>query len=213
MNDSTNQANSYVDSYAPPQNSADPLAPRFAAPATTPVVAPIMPATNDVQQTPPTTAAPAAAPAAATPEVSQTLEDQNIFHLLGVQDATDQEKESFLDELQQVIWEDFLENDVELLITENEKTELQAIMAKTYETDLDKQEAIVVYLEKLVPDLEEIMLEKALELKRDMVHERIAGLEEFYKDQVTPLQTISQAKALLTRDRWRDAAEVLNTLK
>lgn len=99
------------------------------------------------------------------PDSSESLEEQNIFELLGVADGSDEEKEEFLDELQQVIWEDFLENDVELLVTLEEKKQVDAILAKTDSNDLEKQEELVVYLEKLIPDLEEIMLEKALELK------------------------------------------------
>ncbi len=144
--------------------------------------------------------------------VSQALEDQNIFHLLGVTDATEDEKEAFLDELQQVIWEDFLENDVELLITEEEMTELRKIMAQKPGSDLEQQEAIVVYLEKLIPDLEEIMLEKALELKADMVKERIKGMKEYYAGQSEKLDDLTKAESMIADDQWRAAADSLNKM-
>ncbi len=145
--------------------------------------------------------------------VSQALEDQNIFFLLGVTEASDDQKDAFLDELQQVIWEDFLENDVELLITEEEMTELKALMAKKEGTDLEQQEAIVTYLEKLIPDLEEIMLEKALELKADMVKERIGAMKEYYADKPEVLEKLTKAESLVADDHWREAAEVLNAIK
>ncbi|MFO7719004.1 MAG: hypothetical protein R6W85_01020, partial [Gillisia sp.] len=104
------------------------------------------------------------------------LEAQNIFDLLGVASGSDQEKESFLDELQQAIWEDFMENDLKVLVTDDEMKEVRAIMDKPGQSEIEKQEAVVNYLEKLIPDLEDIMLEKALELKEEMVKERVAGL-------------------------------------
>jgi len=149
---------------------------------------------------------------ASNSKVSQALEDQNIFFLLGVTDGTDEEREAFLDELQQVIWEDFLDNDVELLVTEEEMEGMKKIMARKELSDEQMQEETVVYLEKLIPDLEEIMLEKALELKEDMVRERIAGMREYYAQDEKALAEISEAEALLNDSQWRDAAEKLNSI-
>jgi hypothetical protein len=185
---------SYVDDYQPP-------APAVSPPATQPGEEPV--------------AAPAATPPLNQPTNanSQTLEDQNIFFLLGVDDGTDEEKESFLDELQQVIWEDFLENDVQLLITAEENQGLKQIQSKTGLSEEDKQEEMVVYLEKLIPDLEEIMLEKAMELKEDMIKERLAGMREYYTDQPLELKQLDEADNLIKVNRWRDAAAILNSLK
>ncbi len=143
---------------------------------------------------------------------SESLEDQNIFVLLGVTDGSDQEKESFLDELQQVIWEDFLENDVKVLLTTEEHAELQKLIDASYPSELGKQEAIIEYLEKLVPDLEEIMLEKALELKADLFRERITGLRDYYSSDTNKLGKLDEASNLVQQDKWFSAASVINTL-
>jgi len=198
MNDTSNPNNSYVDTYSPPQVSG--------AQNSSATQANSVPMDQDPVDTTTDPQSKATSP-------SQSLEDQNIFHLLGVQNVEDAEKESFLDELQQVIWEDFLANDVELLVTENERTELNQIMAKSYESDLDKQEAIVVYLEKLIPDLEEIMLEKALELKQDMVDERIASMRELFAGQTDKIQALDQVLNQTQQDKWYDAAEALNEMQ
>lgn len=144
--------------------------------------------------------------------VSQALEDQNIFQLLGVTDGTEEERESFLDELQQVIWEDFLENDVELLVTEEEMVELKKLMANKTTSTADQQEQILAFLDKLIPDLEEIMLEKALELKADMMRERFSGMRDYYASKSDVLQKIDQAEALINDNQWRSAAELLNSI-
>lgn len=212
MTDQT--APSYVDQYAPP---AAGFSPAQTSSVQTPTPSPAGTFTPDTTNQP---LAQTSSPAVSQPttsntnpgQKSQSLEDQNIFHLLGVAQASETEKEAFLDELQQVIWEDFLANDVDLLVTEDEKKELTKIMAGTYKNDLEQQEAIVVYLEKLIPDLEEIMLEKALELKGEMVKERIAGMKEFFANQPEKLSTLAKVEEMLASELWHDAAESLNHL-
>lgn len=142
---------------------------------------------------------------------NQSLETQNIFDLLGVNDGKDDEKEAFLDELQEVIWEDFIENDVELLLNEEQLKELREIEAKGQTREV--QEEMLVYLEELLPDLEDIMMDKALELKEDMVLERISGMKEFYSGNQSALDQISQAEGLISENKWADAGSLLNSIK
>lgn len=154
------------------------------------------------------TASPVAA--ASSGQSDQSLEAQNIFDLLGVNDGTDAEKEAFLDELQTVIWDDFLENDVELLLTTEEVSDLRAIQAKDKDEE-QKQEEIVQFLERLIPDLEEIMMEKALELKSDLVRERISGLREFFADNPAGMEKLREVETAIDVNNWADAARILNT--
>jgi len=143
----------------------------------------------------------------------QSLEAQNIFHLLGVEDGEESEKEKFLDELQQVVWDDFVENDSVLLLTEDEHAEFAKIIDKKNIPTEQMQEEALVFLEKLIPDLEEVLLEKALGLKRDMVMERVSGMKEFYASKPESLQVIAQAESLFSQDKWLDGADMLNTLE
>lgn len=197
--------NSYVDDYQPPASTK----PKQSS-AQKPTV-------SSVQQ-PPRPSPPKDMPAQTKPPSvaktkikQQSLQDQDIFVLLGAdKGAPEQEKEAFLDELQQVIWEDFLENDVELLVTSDELTTLKDIMKKG--KGLEVQEEIVVYLEKLIPDLEEIMIEKALELKEDLVRERAAGMREYYASKTEVLSKIDQAEQAINHDQWQQAAELLNSI-
>lgn len=143
---------------------------------------------------------------------AESLDAQNIFELLGVMDGSDAEKEAFLDELQQVIWEDFLENDVQLLLTKAEMAELQSMLEQAGKSDAERQEMAVSFLEKLVPDLESIMLEKALELKKEMVFERAAGLRELHSGKPDVLAKITEAELAFKQDRWHSGAQILNSL-
>lgn len=227
MNDQPAQNNSYVSDYQPQD---DPFAmPAMPAMPATPAVSadpvnqtddllgidePLAPAASTPEPMPAPVASPSSAPATDSLTSSEKLEDQNIFYLLGVKEdeATADQREQFLDELQQVIWEDFLDNDVNLLLTKDEQTQLQALTAKVQGKPLEEQEEVVVFLEKLIPDLEEIMLEKALELKADMFRERIAGLKEYYADK-PELEKVNTAEELLNQEKWFSAAQTLNALQ
>ena len=143
---------------------------------------------------------------------TEKLEDQNIFFLLGVIEGTDAEKEEFLDELQEVIWSDFLDNDSRLLLTTSEYEELKKIKSGSYSDEMQKQEAIVVFLEKLIPDLEDIMMEKALQLKADMVRERVAGMREYFVNDQAALTTINEAEGMIQQEKWYSAADKLNSI-
>ncbi len=148
-----------------------------------------------------------------TESKEESLEAQNIFELLGVMDGTDAEKDAFLDQLQQVIWEDFLESDVQLLLTKSESEELQTILSQEGKSDADRQELAVTFLEKLVPDLENIMLEKALDLKKEMVFERIAGLRDLYSGRPEVLVKLNEIEITFKQDKWHTGAVLLNALK
>jgi hypothetical protein len=187
--------------------------PPITPPPVTPHVVSPPPTVSDTTPRPNTAPTPVAPPQ--TMETSQKLEDQNIFFLLGVEekDASSEQRESFLDELQQVIWEDFLESDVQLLLTKNESAEFKQMLEKSKGKTIEDQEEIVVYLEKLIPDLEEIMLEKALELKADMVKERVAGMKQRFASEPEKLKQIEAAEQDLTQDNWFSLAKALNSIK
>lgn len=166
---------------------------------------------DSVATTPPQNSQEAAPATYNANSTSESIEDQNIFFLLGVANGSDEQKEAFLDELQQVIWEDFLEYDVKLLVTSDELTQLQKLLDES-EENLDQQEEVVKFLEKLIPDLEEIMLEKALELKEEMVRERAAGLKTFYADKPESIKRVEEAVKLMDEGKWYSAAHAMNSL-
>jgi hypothetical protein len=147
----------------------------------------------------------------------EDLEALNIFYMLGVDDGDDDLKERFLDQLQEVIWDDFINNDLELLLSEDEKTEFQTYKSKVDSTSDEAQETakdeMVDYLEKLLPDLEEIMLEKALDLKADLFVERINSLKEYFTDNSEKLNKVNEAEQLMQDDKWKSATEILNSIE
>lgn len=200
---------SYVDQYLPPAQPEPMLTeshtqalPQHSTPA--PTQPPVLNTSSAVT----------VSESADTPSNSQSeaLEDQNIFDLLGISEATDDEKEAFLDELQQVIWEDFVEKDVELLLTEDELKEFRAIAEKTTQDEEERQSQMIDYLEKLIPDLEKIMLEKALDLKEEMTRERIKDYLQLFSQEEKKLEDTKQAQTLADDQKWRSAAKLLNSI-
>ncbi|MCB9813568.1 MAG: hypothetical protein H6772_04140 [Pseudomonadales bacterium] len=150
-------------------------------------------------------------------KVSEALGDQNIFSMLGVDDGNEELRENFLNELQTVIWDDFLENDVNLLLTSQEKDKFDDLMAKREEVINDSksdeiEDELIEYLETLIPDLEEIMLEKALDLKADLFVERLNGMRDFNANNSQNLIIIDNVEKLMTEEKWHSAAELLNSI-
>lgn len=178
--------------------------------------APVMPTVSAMPQTP----APAASPtpvsmpmtnSAEAADKAESLETQNIFELLGVSNGSDADKEAFLDELQQVIWEDFLTSDLQLLLTRAELAEVEQLRSQNPDP-AKQQEAVVAYLEKLIPDMEDIMLEKALELKREMVRERVTGMRSYLAGKADKLAELDKVQELLRQEKWASVARALNSL-
>lgn len=158
---------------------------------------------------------PAAPKESKSADNDQSLESQNIFHMLGIEDANEEDKEMFLDELQQIIWEDFLKNDVDLLLTEEEKVDFNKIQENDALEEDERQTAMVEFLEKLVPDLEKIMLEKALELKEEMFAERITQLKKDSADKPDASRItaeLAKAEQFQKDHKWLDAANTLNAI-
>ncbi|MBP7842813.1 hypothetical protein KA017_02305 [Candidatus Woesebacteria bacterium] len=147
----------------------------------------------------------------------EEIEAQNIFYMLDVEEGDEALKEKFLDQLQEVIWDDFLTSDVELLLTQDELVNFKVYKEKADSTEGDAQEKakdeMVEYLEKLVPDLEDIMLEKALDLKADLFVERINGMKEYFAEKPDHLAKVAEAEQLMYEDKWKSAASVLNSIK
>lgn len=146
------------------------------------------------------------------PNVAQLLEKQNIFYLIGIDDGTEEEKELFLDDLQEAIWEDFLEHDCKHLITNKEMAELQKILVDENKQELQKQAEALDFLTDKISDLEDLMLEKALELKEEMLKERIISLRDLYSEKEDIISILKRAEEHCVNQEWKKGIELLNSI-
>lgn len=147
----------------------------------------------------------------------QSLEAQNIFEMLGADAGSDELKNSFLDELQETVWDDFIENDVELLLNEQQREKYKALdqaFKAAVEEDAkdDAQDKVVEFLEESIENFEDVMLEKALDLKADLFVERILSMREENKDNQEMLNQLAEVEKLISKEHWLDATNLLNSL-
>jgi hypothetical protein len=147
-----------------------------------------------------------------TSQQSETLVDQNIFYLLGVDEGTSQEKEDFMVELQETVWNDFVKTDLALLITSEEKIRADEILSAEGTAELEKQEQLLEYLDSLIPDLEEIMVEKAMKLKQNLVKERIENMRKALANDQEKISQLDEATQLFSQGRWYSGAVLLNKI-
>lgn len=203
MQDPTVSVPSSVNDYTPPvvTDSLPPAPPEPLSDLPEPTPAPEIPMMDAaVEET----------PMGSTP--SEDIADLNIFDMLGVKDGTPEQRDQFLNELQAVIWDDFIDHDTKLLLTEDEQKQLASILQPDPKSP-ENQEKAVVFLETLVPDLEEIMLEKALQLKEEMVRERLKAMQELHREDASKMGNLTQVEQLFNKKQWRSGSDLLNSIR
>ena len=163
------------------------------------------------EPTPEPTAEPSAEP---TPEPvnEEDLEKQNIFAMLGLKNLEESEKEAFLADLEQLIWDNFVEVELPLLLNSEQKAQADQILADQSKAENERREALLAYVEPFIPNLDEVMYKKALSLKKEMFEERVKKM----RDQATEENNLSlmadldQIQELIAAGRYKTATELLN---
>ena len=139
---------------------------------------------------------------------AEDLKSQNIFDMLGLLDISDEEKNQFLDELESMIWDDFVTHDLELLLTSEEYGKARQVLDNSSASEDQRKEDLIVFLETLIPDLDEVLYEKALELKSEMMGERLAKMKESTDESI--LAKVKEAEDMISQNLWKSAAALLN---
>ena len=141
---------------------------------------------------------------------AEELKAQNIFEMLGLTNIEDEEKNKFLDDLESMIWDDFIFHDLELLLTSEEYAGARQILDDKSKGEEQQKEDLIAYLEKLVPDLDEVLHDKALELKSEMMGDCLAKMKEDADE--AALAKIKESEGLISQNRWKSAVALLNAL-
>ncbi len=142
----------------------------------------------------------------------EALENQNIFTMLDIKDQDETEREKFLEELENLIWDNFIEVELPLLLNSEEKNQADQILADTSKTEDERKEALLVYLEKFIPNLDEVMYKKALTLKKEMFEERLAKMRRQADEEhnLNLMADLDQIQELIKAGRYKTAVELLN---
>jgi hypothetical protein len=141
--------------------------------------------------------------------ISQQLWDQDIFFLIGI-NGTEEEKNNYKNKLDQVVWDDFLINDAPLLLTNSEMIVLQVIIEHEDDDQSAKKQKILDYLATVCPDVDQLLDEKSLSQKEDMLYVRISEMERRYQYAPQALERIKDAKVACAMNRFHDAIAILN---
>jgi hypothetical protein len=142
----------------------------------------------------------------------ESLEGQNLFTMLALENLSEEEKQGFLKDLEQLIWDNFVEVELPLLLNNEEKSQADQILADNSKTEDERKEALLVYLDKFVPNLEDIMYKKALTLKKEMFEERLKKLREKATEEnnLSLIADLDQIQELVQAGRYKTAVNLLN---
>ena len=142
----------------------------------------------------------------------ESLEAQNLFTMLALDTISEEEKQGFLKDLEQLIWDNFVEVELPLLLNNEEKNQADQILADSSKTEDERKEALLVYLDKFVPNLEDMMYKKALTLKKEMFEERLKKLRENATEanNLSLIADLDQIQELVQAGRYKTAVNLLN---
>ena len=146
-----------------------------------------------------------------TPTAQQTLQRMDIFDILGAQ-GTNEEKEAFLEELQDVIWQEVFEKHVSEKLTDDDVKAVEGIIADEAMEDDAKRVKLFEMLRDKVPDLDSILLDRTVQLKADMLQQRLEGMKEFYASNADATGKLSQAEQMWGAEQYQEMVDLLNTL-
>lgn len=142
---------------------------------------------------------------------SQSIQSMSIFDMLGVE-GTEEEKEAFLTQVQDVIWQDVVETDLAPLLSDAELDEVEAFLENEATTDDAKRDYLFGLIIDKVPDAESVLLTRTMQLKSDLLTERLEGMKEFFVNNAAAQSKLSQAEQLLTQHKHDEAVAILNEL-
>ncbi len=143
-------------------------------------------------------------------QIVQQLSTMDVFTLLGITEASNEERELFLAQLQDAIWEEVVDEELSDSLTDEEIDSIdQTITDESISAD-EKRNRLFAMLAEKVPNLEERLMETTNDLKFDLLGERVEGLREYYADKAEQLQVLDQVEEMVNNGNLNEAVAVLN---
>lgn len=116
------------------------------------------------------------------PAPNHGLAKIDIFRILGIQ-GNSPDHEALLSEFQDAIWEDTMNSEVTDNLTEADIAKVEAILENETLSDSQRQEQLYGLLMDKVPNIEEVLQNKTVQLKADMLMQRVEGLRQYWQSQ------------------------------
>jgi len=144
------------------------------------------------------------------PQAAQQLATMDIFSLLGIEGTTDEDREAFLNQLQDAIWEEVVEDELLEQMTDEEVDSIEQTIVNEDIAAEEKRNTLFSMLSDKVPNLEEKLAETTNRLKYDLLGERVDGLREFYAENAQQLGVLDQVEQLVEAGNVVEAVAMLN---
>ena len=140
----------------------------------------------------------------------RSIDGMDIFEVLDIS-ASMQEREQFLIQLSDAIWNDVIQSRLEDM-TEDQVARVDEALTDQQLTDNQKYDRLFSIFHEIVPNAEQMVAETAKRIKIEFLKARIDGLMEFYHSNVAALQTVRMASDMFNQQRFYDAVKLLNSL-
>lgn len=145
---------------------------------------------------------------AGNPNAILELTKADIFKLLGMFKIPENEKKKNLDEMEETIWQDFVEEDLPLMLREDQKTSFQELLKTS-----PSAEKIINFFGSpptggLPANFEEKYLAKTLEFKAEIAKEQIETLLAS-NDDAEKKKILEQAKTAASNGSWKQVEDLM----
>jgi len=143
------------------------------------------------------------------------FEQLDIFTVLGVA-QDDPDREAFLQQMEEAIWEEIVENELADKLSDTELGQIESILdAKDVSQD-GKRDQLFGMVVGRIPNFEKIVREYTMAAKRDLLSERLEGTKEFYtttQPNADKLSQVERAGQLFEAGEFSACAQALNAIQ
>lgn len=113
----------------------------------------------------------------------KTLDQYNLFDLMGLANMTSSQKEAMLIDINTSIWNDFIDQNLMLMLTQDQMQVIKNKLIKNEEV-----EKILKYVAKIVPNIFNLMDEFARQFKFNYIKDHFLLMLDEYSRMATLLQ-------------------------
>jgi hypothetical protein len=143
------------------------------------------------------------------------FEQLDIFTVLGVA-QDDPDREAFLQQMEEAIWEEIVENELSDKLGETELAQIETILNDEAASAEEKRDHLFGMLVDKVPNFEKVVRDYTMAAKRDLLSERLEGTKEYYS-QTSPnadkLSQVERAAQLFEAAEFSACAQALNAIQ
>lgn len=145
------------------------------------------------------------------PTAQNALQTMDVFTLLGTT-GSPEDREAFLTELQDAIWQEVAEEHLASQLSDQEMDEISRVMDDTSLSVEAKRNKLFEVLGQKVPDIEKILEDKTIQIKEDLLTERLEGMMVYYEEDEDAMRRLEEADDLLLSEKYAEAVAILNDL-